>query len=173
MKRSNINPMPNYFDRYINLVPDIELLQAFNNSINQLNAIDRDLFAKLDGKRYAPDKWTVKDILQHVIDTDRIFAYRALRFARNDETVLPGYDENSFALFTTANERSINSLLEEILIVRNSSKIMFESFDDTMLLRSGKCFNTQMSVLAVGFTLVGHQLHHLRIIEERYIPLIK
>lgn len=173
MKRSTINPMPNYFDRYINLVPDIDIIDAFNNSIEQIKTIDKKQLTKLDGLRYAPGKWTVKDILQHVIDTERIFAYRALRFARNDNTVLPGYDESSFAMNTTAQERTIDSLLDEMVIVRNSSKKMFENFNETMLLRRGICFNTEMSVLAIGFTLAGHQIHHLRIIEERYLPLIK
>ncbi len=173
MKRSNINPMPNYFDRYINLVEDIDIIDAFNNSIELLNTVDKNLLTKLDGLRYEPGKWTVKDIFQHVIDTERIFAYRALRFARNDSTLLPGYDESSFAMYTNAHERTINSLIDEMVIVRNSSKIMFENFDTTMLLRRGVCFNTEMSVLAIGFTLAGHQIHHLRIIEERYMPLIK
>lgn len=173
MKKSNINPMPEYFDCYINLVPDIELLQAFDNSIEQLNAIDRNLFAKLDGKRYAPDKWTVKDIFQHVIDTERIFAYRALRFARNDDIPLPGFDENSYAVNTTANDRTIISLLQELILVRGTTKMMFENFNHPMLLRKGIASNKEISVLALGFTIIGHQLHHLRIIEQRYIPLIK
>ncbi len=173
MKRSNINPMPEYFNRYINLVPDIEILQAFNNSIDQLRAIDRNLFTKLDDKRYAPDKWTVKDIIQHIIDAERIFGYRALRFARNDNTPLPGFDENSYALNTNANDRVINTLLEELIVLRQSNKILFEYFDDEMLLRIGISNRNQISVLALGFTIIGHQLHHLKIIEERYFPLIR
>ena len=173
MKKSNINPMPEYFDRYINLVPDIEIIEAFDNSIEQLNSIDRDLFTKLDGKRYAPDKWTVKDIIQHSIDTERILSYRALRFARNDDTPLHGFDENSYAVNTTANDRTIISLLQELILVRGTTKMMFENFNHPMLLRKGIASNKEISVLALGFTIIGHQLHHLRIIEQRYIPLIK
>ncbi len=173
MKKSNINPMPEYFDRYINLVPDIEIIEAFDNSIEQLNSIDRDLFTKLDGKRYAPDKWTVKDIIQHSIDTERILSYRALRFARNDDTPLHGFDENSYAVNTTANDRTIISLLQELMLVRGTTKMMFENFNHPMLLRKGIASNKEISVLALGFTIIGHQLHHLRIIEQRYIPLIK
>jgi hypothetical protein len=173
MKKSDIYPMPEYFDRYINLVPDIELLDAFDYSIDQLHAIDRDFFTKLDGKRYSPEKWTVKDIIQHIIDTERISAYRALRFARNDGTPLHSFDENSFAQNTTANLRTINSLLEELTVLRKGNRMMFESFDDTMLLRTGKNWKYEISVLALGFTIIGHQLHHLKVIDERYIPLIK
>lgn len=173
MKKSNINPMPEYFDRYINLVPDIEIIEAFDNSIEQLNSIDRDLFTKLDGKRYAPDKWTVKDIIQHSIDTERILSYRALRFARNDDTPLHGFDENSYAVNTTANDRTIISLLQELMLVRGTTKMMFENFNHPMLLRKGIASNKEISVLALGFTIIGHQLHHVRIIEQRYIPLIQ
>jgi len=173
MKKSDIYPMPEYFDRYINLVADVELLLAFDKSIEQLHAIDKDLFTKLDHKRYAPEKWTVKDIIQHVIDSERVFAYRALRFARNDNTLLPGFDENSFAQHTTANLRTINSLLEELTVVRKANRLMYESFDDTMLMRSGKVWKYELSVLAMGFNIIGHQIHHLKVIDERYAPLIK
>jgi len=80
MKKSDINSMPEYFDRYINLVADVELSQAFDDSIAQLNKLDKNLLAKLDGKKYAPDKWTVKEIFQHVIDFERILSYRTLLF---------------------------------------------------------------------------------------------
>jgi hypothetical protein len=82
MKKSDINPIPDYYDRYINLVADVELSQAFDDSIWQLNNLDKDLLIKLDGKKYAPGKWTVKEIFQHVIDFERILAYRTLLFAR-------------------------------------------------------------------------------------------
>jgi len=173
MKKSDIYPMPEYFDRYINLVADVELLQAFDKSIEQLHAIDKDFFTKLDHKRYAPEKWTVKDIIQHVIDSERVFAYRALRFARNDKTLLPSFDENNFAQHTTANLRTINSLLEELTVLRKANRLMYESFDDTMLLRSGKVWKYELSVLAMGFNIIGHQIHHLKVIDERYAPLIK
>ena len=173
MKKSDIYPMPEYFDRYINLVADVELLQAFDKSIEQLHAIDKDFFTKLDHKRYAPEKWTVKDIIQHVIDSERVFAYRALRFARNDKTLLPSFDENNFAQHTTANLRTISSLLEELTVLRKANRLMYESFDDTMLLRSGKVWKYELSVLAMGFNIIGHQIHHLKVIDERYAPLIK
>lgn len=165
--------MPEYFDRYINLVADVELLEAFDASIDQINKLDRSLFDKLEGKRYVPGKWTVHDIFQHIIDTERILSYRALRFARNDETQLPGFEEDLFGANTKANERTLTSLLDELIITRKSTKMMFENFDDIMLTRSGIASNKRISVISLGFTIIGHQLHHLKIIEERYFPLIK
>jgi hypothetical protein len=173
MKRSEINPLPEYFDRYINLVADTELLDAFDASIEQINKLDRDLYTALGEKLYAPGKWTVKDIIQHIIDTERILTYRALRFARNDETPLPGFEESTLSMHTRANERSIVSLFDELLLVRRTTKIMFENFNTEMLLRNGTASGKKISVLALGFTIIGHQLHHLKIIEERYVPLVK
>ncbi len=172
MKRSTINPMPEYFVRYINLVPNVELLEAFDKSIEVLQDIDKNSLTKLDGKRYAPNKWTIKDIFQHLIDTEKILAYRALRFARNDNTPLPGFEENIFAAHTIANDRTIFSLLEELMLVRTTTKMMFANFDTVMLLRKGIASDKEISVLALGFTIIGHQMHHLNIIEERYFPLI-
>ena len=172
MKRSTINPMPEYFVRYINLVPNVELLEAFDKSIEVLQDIDKNSLTKLDGKRYAPNKWTIKDIFQHLIDTEKILAYRALRFARNDNTPLPGFEENIFAAHTIANDRTIFSLLEELMLVRTTTKMMFANFDTVMLLRKGIASEKEISVLALGFTIIGHQMHHLNIIEERYFPLI-
>jgi hypothetical protein len=94
MKRSDINPMPPNFVKYLDLVPDVELEQAFGKSSQQLNELDKDVLEKLGDKYYAPGKWTVKDILQHLADSDRIMSYQALMLARKDESVLPGFNEN-------------------------------------------------------------------------------
>jgi hypothetical protein len=173
MKKSDINRFPEYFDRYINLVTDDTLSAAFETSEKQLHALDKTVLERLDGKRYAPDKWTVKDIVQHVIDTERIFAYRALRFARNDNTALPGFDENLFANHTNANSRTINDLVDELHVVRHSTKLLFKGFDDDMLRRVGRCWNYETSVITLGFTSLGHQTHHLNVITERYLPLLE
>jgi hypothetical protein len=107
MKRSDINPLPPNFAKYINLVADVELGEAFDESMRQLNEMDQPLLERLDGKRYAPDKWTVKDILQHLANSDRIMSYQALMLARKDATVLPGYNEK-----TTRRKRECRSPLD-------------------------------------------------------------
>src|SRR6185369_10721233 len=106
MKKSDINPMPPYFDHYINLVADVELPQAFAESIHQLNEINKDLLQSLESRSYAPNKWTVKGILQHIIDWERILSYRALLFARNEGSVPQGIDEKLLAANMNAEERS-------------------------------------------------------------------
>jgi hypothetical protein len=172
MKKSDINPMPEYFERYINQVDEQELSTAFEQSIRKLEALDKSLLAMLDGKKYAPDKFTVKDIFQHLIDWERIFCFRALLFARGETAAPQPIDENLLAAKMNANQRTIGALVDELKIVRLSSGAMFSGFDDEMLVRTGMNWKYEMSVLAMGFTILGHQTHHLKIIEEKYLPLV-
>ena len=106
--------MPQYFDRYINLVADVELSQAFGDSIGKLNELDRSLLKRLDGKKYAPDKWTVKGLLQHVIDFERILSYRSLLFARREGSVPQGVDEYLLAAHMNAEDRPLDELIDEL-----------------------------------------------------------
>lgn len=119
--------------------------------------------------RYAEGKWTVKDILQHLIDAERIFAYRALRFSRNDRTPLASFDENAYVVEANANRRSIQELLTELAVVRQSTLSLFKTFSQEELLRTGIASNNPVSVRALGFVIIGHQNHHQRIFEERYL----
>ncbi|GAB4025884.1 DinB family protein [Spirosoma koreense] len=164
--------MPQFFDRYINLADNTLILDALTQGASFENLIPAQSLEALGDLRYAPDKWTVKDILQHVIDNERIMSYRAMRFARTDQTPLPGYDEELFGRNTNAIQRTIPDLYDEYAAVRQSSIALYKSFDETMLLRSGIAFNQTISVLALGFVLVGHATHHANIIRERYLPLL-
>jgi hypothetical protein len=172
MKKSDINPLPPYFERYINLVDDVELSQAFDDSVRELENLDENLLTKLEGKRYAPDKWTVKETLQHVIDWERILAFRAMLFARKEGSVPQGVDGDLIAANMSADRRSIDSLIHELKFVRRSTQAMFESFDDVTLQNTGINWQYEVSVLAMGLTIIGHQMHHLNIIEEKYHPLL-
>ena len=137
MKKSDINPMPQYYDRYINLVADVELSQAFDDSIKQLNEIDRNLWTRLDDKTYEPGKWTVKDIIQHVTDVERILAYRALLFARRNGTIPQGFDQNLFVTNARANDRTIDDLIDELRTVRHATKSLYDGLDDQALQAKG------------------------------------
>jgi hypothetical protein len=170
MKKSDINPMPQYYDRYINLVPDGELSQAFDDSIRQLNELDRNLLDRIGDKTYAPGKWTIKDILQHLIDVERIMSYRALMFARRDPTA-PGFDQDLFAVNAAANRRTANDLLDELISVRRATKALYDSFDDDMLRARGVSWEYELSVLDLGFGIIGHQIHHVNVVDERYSSL--
>lgn len=162
--------MPPYFDRYINTVETVELRQAFADSLRQLELLDKSRLAELDGKRYAPGKWTVKETFQHLIDWERILSYRALLFARHKGSVSQDIDGDLFAANMNAERRTMAELINELQIARAATKALFESFDDRVLLNTGVCWQYEISVLAMGFTIIGHQIHHLKIIEEKYFP---
>lgn len=164
--------MPDFFDRYINQVEDIELMEALVKHSTFESYLPIETINALDSKRYAPGKWTIKEILQHIIDTERILSYRALRFARKDNTTLPGFDEAMFAASSLAEGRSIPDLLEEFKSLRISNIYLFKNFKEEMLQQSGICFNRNVSVLALGFIVVGHCTHHMNVVKERYLPLL-
>ena len=168
MKRSELKFLPKFFDRYILLVDETaELIGEFEATSDDFEIVKEKLL-KLKDYRYQPDKWTPKDILQHVIDNERIQCYRALAFARGDQYVLPGYDENLYANNTNANDRTIEDLLKEFKVVRNSSIILFKNFRDDQLHHKGICFEVEVTPLALGFKIIGHARHHLKVLEERY-----
>jgi len=169
MKRADIIPMPEYFDRYINLVKDKELMQAFEESLGEIYGMIELLNEKNGGYRYADGKWTIKEIIQHITDCERIFCYRTLLFARKDKTMPAGFDQDLHVANSRANNRTVESLLKELRLLRLSTIEMFESFDDEALLSTGVNWKYEMSVLAMGFLIMGHQAHHFNIIKTRYL----
>ena len=164
--------MPEYFSKYICLVDDIELDDAFQNNINTLADLDIAGLESLEDNIYAPGKWTVKDIFQHVIDTERVMSYRALRFARNDGVIPQGYDQELFAANANSGHRALGEILEEFMQLHQATRLMFRSFNNETQQFSGINWNMQMSVLSMGFLITGHFIHHMRTIKEKYLPLL-
>jgi len=169
MKKSELSQLPEYFDRYINKCDDIELLDAIQKSIEEVDAIDIEKWEAIGNYSYAPGKWTIKDILQHLIDTERIFSYRTLAYARNETQNMINFPEDEYAIAAEANERSLEDLISELRIVHLSFKALFQSFTPAMLSKMCKGFNGLYSVAAAGFILPGHQRWHFQIIKEKYI----
>ena len=166
--RPDLSRVGSWYHGYINLVPEENLSEAF---VNQSAALIRFLEAMPTEKynyRYAEGKWTVQEVLQHIIDAERVFAYRALRFARKDRTPLHGFDENSFAANSKAEGRNWNKMVEEFKVLRRSSELLFNSFDEDQLQSDGISSDSPTYVLAVGYTLIGHGMHHLKVTKERY-----
>ena len=172
MTKSDITVLPQFFDRYIHLAPDIDLIDALRQTASFAQLVPLETAKTLGDRIYAPGKWTVRDIIQHLIDTERIMAYRAMRLARTDQTPLPGFDEELFGQTAHANHRNITDLYDEYALMRQSTVALFRSFDDEMLLRTGVCSNQTISVLSLGYVLVGHPIHHANVIRERYLPLL-
>ena len=163
--------MPQFFDRYINLVEEDNLIVALKQSLDDLDKLNLEIFKSIALKTYADKKWTTNEVFQHIIDNERVQSYRALRLARFDKTELPGFDQDIFAKHTLANTRTFEYLLEELKLVRQSSIHLFKNLNEASLLNIGVCSNVKINALALGFVIVGHQKHHLDIIEDRYFPL--
>lgn len=147
----------------VNLIEELEI--SLHDFIRFVQNIPMDKF----DYRYAEGKWTIKDIIQHIIDCERIFAYRALRFSRNDKTPLASFEEDDYANSTDSNSRSIQDLLTELSALRHSNLLFYKSLSEEQLKRIGTASNIQISVRALGFVIIGHQKHHQNVFQERYL----
>ncbi|HMS68290.1 MAG TPA: DinB family protein [Saprospiraceae bacterium] len=173
MKRTDIKSMPDYFDRYINLVSDIDLYEAFENSLKDIEALELTTIDRIGTKTYQPNKWTIKEILQHITDIERLLTAGTLRFARDESDFVIAFDENKIARQSKANKRSIEQILEELTSVRYATIALFKTFDKDDFQKSGINWKHRISIEAMGFNIIGHQIHHFRFIENNYYPLIK
>ncbi|WP_461055947.1 DinB family protein [Spirosoma arcticum] len=173
MKKSDITEFPEYFDYYINLNQNIELAEAFDKSLKQIDDMDIQQLQRIGLKVYADGKWSTNKIIQHLTDWERIWCYRTLVFARNEGSIPDGNDDKAMADNSNADELPIEQLMAELRAVRLATKAMFDTFNHQILVTNCKFYKYQMSVLAMGFNIIGHQLHHFTIIKERYSHLDK
>ena len=169
MAKEIAGKFPPYFEQYANLVPQDDIVAAFQAQQNHIDDFLASIPEEKTETGYAPGKWTLKEMLQHIIDGERIFCYRALCIARNEKESLPGFEEDEYAAHANANRRSWKELINEFRIVRQGTIILFQSFDSEMLSRVGLANNFEVSPGAIGFTIVGHLYHHLNVIESRYL----
>lgn len=160
---------PLYAENYIKLVETKSVKEAIEKYASSINEFFSEIPPGKVDYRYAENKWSIKEMLQHVIDAERIFAYRALRIARKDTTPLPGFDENTYAVASNADARTWEDLLEEFKAVRRSTDLLLKSFTEEQYRQMGTTNGQPASVSAIGFTLYGHMLHHKNILQERYL----
>ena len=161
---------PAYAHIYIDLLPDDGLiLRHLENNLKSTKKFIASIPKARLLHRYIEGKWTIKEIVGHLIDDERIYVYRALRFARNDSTQLPGFDQEAFARYSEANQRDVRDLLDEITLVRQSTIAFFNSLDDAALMRTGVADGNCASVRALAYHIAGHELRHMNIIRERYL----
>lgn len=160
-----------FYQGYIQAVSndDKNIIENLEDSIQYALRILRALPYDKHVFRYEEGKWTIKEIIQHLIDSERVFNYRALRFARKDTTDLMGFDENLFVENSNANSREFINLLEEFAILRRDTVLLYKSFSYDALLEIGTANENSMSVRALGYITSGHLLHHLKVIQERYL----
>jgi|SRR5579862_649794 len=161
---------PAYASMYIDLLPqNVEILEHLESSVKSnskfLSAIPKDRLTH----RYAEGKWTIKEVIGHLIDDERIYVYRALRFARNDSTELRGFDQDPYAAHSNANNRELKDLLAEYAAVRQSTLAFFNSLDDSAMTRGGVANGNRSTVRSYPFHIAGHELHHINLIKHRYL----
>jgi hypothetical protein len=158
-----------YYSKYIAQVPDGDVVEALIGGVEIAAALLHDVTDEQAAHAYAPGKWTLKEVVLHCADAERIFAYRALRIGRGDPTDLPGWDEQAYAPASGANARPLESILDELESVRESTVTLFEGLPADAWTRAGKANGLAVSVRALAWITAGHLLHHLEIIQDRYL----
>jgi len=157
-----------YFGRYVGLVPEGEILATLAGQISGTLATLRGVSDADSLKRYAEGKWSIREVVGHMIDTERIFAYRALRIARNDQTNLPGFEQDDYIPAAQFDRRPWSGLLEELEAVRHSTVLMFRGLHEEAWERQGISNGNRMSARAAAYIIAGHELHHMRVLREKY-----
>ena len=173
MKNQEVKKNPEFLDYVLKLNEDRTLNETLQISLDQINQLDMDQLNRIGLKVYDANKWTLNKIVQHLIDWERIWCYRAIIFARGEGSIPDGHDQEIMGGNSNANELSIEQLVNELRVVRQSTIMMFESFNKKILETNCVFFEYAMPLHTIGLTITAHQIHHFNIIKERYLPLDK
>jgi hypothetical protein len=165
----SIDEIPEYYRGYVALLEGRDAIQHFQGSLEETLRFLQSIPDEKWDFAYAPGKWTLKEVILHMLDAERIFCYRALRFSRNDATPLAGFEENDYVPECGASSRSVKSVIDEFETVRNATRTLFENLTPEMVARAGTANGKKISVRALGLVIAGHELHHLKVIRERYL----
>ncbi|MFY7963810.1 MAG: DinB family protein [Chitinophagaceae bacterium] len=169
MPRPLENEYASFYKNYVALATGNNIDEVIANHSEKINEFYNNLPESKADYAYANGKWTIKDLLQHLIDAERVFVYRATRFARKDNQDLLGFEENDYAANANAGKRSLQGLKNELTALRSSTNLFLQSLDVEQLQQTGKANNHTISVNAIAFIVFGHLLHHKNIIQERYL----
>jgi uncharacterized damage-inducible protein DinB len=158
-----------YYSKYISLVRDGDVVSTLRQQLDNSLSLLRGISEEKANSRYAPDKWSVKEVVGHVLDTERIFGYRALRFARNDQTPLNGFEQDDYVRAANFGKIRLSDLADEFQNVRQANIHLFRSLDDAAWLRRGAANENEVSVRALAYIIAGHELHHMGILKTKYL----
>jgi len=167
--KPNYEYLPEFYKGYVSLVKEQPLITAISLSKKKCLELFKSITEDQGAYVYAPEKWSIKQLINHVIDAERVFAYRALSFARNDKSELPGFEENAWVINSNAGNRTMESLINQYEQVSNSTLALFKSFDTEMLNRTGIASGVEFNVINIGFIIAGHETHHTNVLKERYL----
>lgn len=169
MHTVDLNRVPDFYHKYIQRINEDGVIAAIQAQQKELNGFLASIPEEKWLHKYAENKWTIKELVQHVTDAERIFCYRALCIARNEKGSLPGFDENEYVMASQANHRSKASILQELRTVQAASLSLFESFTEEQLNAQGIANNNPIYVKGIGYIIAGHARHHMEILKERYL----
>lgn len=169
MNRPEKTEYAEFYEKYVSLVKENNVVAAMQNQFAEFTNIFASIPEEKGSFSYAPDKWSIKELVGHLIDGERIFAYRALRFARADQTPLNGFEQDDYIENADFNSINLSDLVEELLLLRRANMLFFNNLTADAWLRTGTASNVQISVRALAFIMVGHIRHHLNILNERYL----
>lgn len=158
-----------YYEGYIKLVSGQNILRKLKNQLNEVDDFLAEIPAEKHDYAYADGKWTVKEVVAHLIDTERVMAYRAMRFSRNDFTPLPGFDQDLYMQNVDVSKRSFNDLVDELLLMRQANLYFFKSLTEEDYKKKGVASEREVSVGALLFIMAGHIEHHFRVLKENYL----
>ncbi len=158
-----------YYSRYIDLVRGDDILKTLSVQIDGSLALLRSIPSSKSAHRYAPEKWTVNEVVGHVIDSERVFAYRALTFARNDKSSLPGFEQDDWIRDSSFSSLPLAELTSEFEGVRRANIYLFQHLSREAWMRRGKANNAEVSVRALAFIIAGHELHHMNVLKSKYL----
>lgn len=162
-----------YYGKYVSLVPDGNIIEVLSGQLEETLALLQSVPETRGGFRYAADKWSVKELVGHIIDGERVFAYRALRFARHDETPLPGFEQDDYIRHASFDACTLADLAAEFESVRRSTLFLFKHLEAEAWMRRGVASEAEVSVRALAYIIAGHELHHRGILRDRYLPTEK
>ena len=170
MQRPDPSEYHEYYRGYVENVPEGDILSLLQTEVVRTRSLLERVPPKRENYAYAPGKWSVKDVVGHLIDSERMFGYRALCFARNDPARLPSFEQDHYSLYSNASRRPLGALMEELECVRRSHIALFKSFDEAASARRGIASDVEFSVRALPYIIAGHEIHHRRVLEKHYLP---
>lgn len=162
-----------YYGRYISLVPDGDILAILREQGPRTKALFSGITEQQGNFRYAPEKWSIKQVFGHLIDAERIFAYRALRISRNDQTPIEGFEQNDYVANAPFENCKLTDLLDEYTAVRNATVLLFRNVGQEAWPRQGTASNYPVTVRALAYIIAGHELHHYRVLQEKYLSRLR
>lgn len=168
-KRPEANEYNPYYSTYINLLPEGDIVRILEEQIKGTSLLLKDISDSEGHFRYAPNKWSIKEVIGHIADTERIMAYRLLSIARGETVELPGYNDEMYVLRAAFDKQSMQDLLADLMVVRQSTVHLLKSLDAEAWLQRGIANNSEVTVRALACIIGGHELHHRKIIKERYL----